>query len=98
MGSGFSKMKKQRKAMEAQMSEMQKNMEEQEIVGTSVGGLVKVTLSGTKAFKKISINPECVDKEDVEGLEDLIASAFKDAEESALNAMEENGLNVPGFF
>ncbi len=91
MGSGYAKMKKQRKAMEAQMSEIQKDMEEKEVVGTSAGNLVKVTLSGSKAFKKISINPECVDKEDVEALEDLISSAFKAAEAAAESTM-------PGFF
>ena len=77
--------------MEAQMSEMQKDMEEKEIVGASAGNLVTVTLSGSKSFKKISINPECVDKDDVEALEDLIASAFKAAEESA-------ELSMPDFF
>jgi DNA-binding YbaB/EbfC family protein len=97
MGSGFSKMKKQRRAMESQMAEMQKNMDEKEIVGASAGGLVKVILSGTKAFKRISINPECVDPEDVEGLEDLISSAFKAAEEAVERSMEGSGLNIPGF-
>ncbi len=69
--------------MQAQMESMQKALEEKEIVGVSEGELVKVTVTGTKSIKKITINPECVDKDDVEGLEDLILSAMKDAEEKA---------------
>lgn len=94
MGSGYSKIKKQQKAMQAQMADMQKDLESKEIIGSSEGGLVKVTLSGTKVFKKITINPDCVDSDDVEGLQDLIASAFKDAEEKAASDMG----NMGGFF
>jgi len=92
MGSGCAKMKKQRKAMEAQMAEMQKDMESKEIEGVSEGELVKVTLNGTKAFKKISIDPSCVDPEDVEALQDLIESAFKDAEKKVEESMGMNGM------
>jgi DNA-binding YbaB/EbfC family protein len=92
MGSGFSKMKKQQKAMHAQMAEMKEAMESKEIVGCSEGNLVKVTLTGTKAFKTITIDPSCVDPEDIEGLQDLISSAFKDAESKADRAMGMGGL------
>ena len=92
MGSGFSKMKKQQKAMHAQMAEMKEAMDHKEIVGCSEGNLVKVTLTGTKAFKKISIDPSCVDPEDIEGLQDLISSAFKDAEIKADNTMGMGGI------
>lgn len=96
MGSGYSKMKKQQKAMQAQMESMQKALEEKEIIGESEGKLVQVTLSGTKSIKKITINPECVDKDDVEGLEDLILSAIKDGEEKA---GEDSGMgNMGNFF
>ena len=92
MGSGFAKMKKQQRSMQGQISDMQKVMEEKEVEGISEGGLVKVTLSGLKAFKKISINPSCVDPTDVEGLEDLIASAFKDAEKKVSDEMNPEGM------
>jgi DNA-binding YbaB/EbfC family protein len=92
MGSGFAKMKKQQRSMQAQISDMQKIMEEKEVEGVSAGGLVKITLSGVKAFKKISIDPSCVDPTDVEGLEDLIASAFKDAEKKASEEMSPEGM------
>ena len=79
MGSGYSKMKKQRKQFEAQFARMQEEMATAEYSGSAGGGLVKVVLSGDKNVKSIKINRECVDPEDVEGLEDLIHAAFNDA-------------------
>jgi nucleoid-associated protein EbfC len=96
MGSGFSKMKKKQKAMQEQMAEFQKDMEAKEIVGSSEGDLVKITLTGTKAFKKIEINPDCVDPDDVEGLQDLIGSAFKAAEKKADSSMDMGGMGGMG--
>lgn len=79
MGSGFAKKKKQAKMMQEQLSKMQSQMESTEVIGSAGNGLVTVTLSGDHELKQIKIKPECVDKEDVEGLEDLIKLAFRDA-------------------
>ncbi len=79
MGSGFSKMKKQAKQFQEQIAKMQEEMQNMEVVGSAGNGLVQVTLSGEKELKKIIINPECVDPEDIEGLQDLILVAFTDA-------------------
>ncbi len=79
MGSGFSKMKKQRKALEEQFSKVQEEMQQAEYKGTAGGGLVEVVMSGERKLKSITIKPECVDKEDIEGLQDLIIGAFEDA-------------------
>ncbi len=79
MGSGFSKMKKQRKQMEEQFARMQEELANSEHEGSAGGGLVKIVLTGDKNIKSIKISPECVDKEDVEGLQDLIIAAFNDA-------------------
>lgn len=79
MGSGYSKMKKQAQKFQEQMEKMQEDMEKIEVKGSAGGGLVQVVLSGEGDLKKISINPECVDIEDIEGLEDLIQAAFQEA-------------------
>ena len=79
MGSGYSKMKKQRKQMEEQFARMQEELANSEHEGSAGGGLVKIVLTGDKNIKSIKISPECVDKEDVEGLQDLIVAAFNDA-------------------
>ena len=79
MGMGFSKMKKQAKLMQEKMIQMQKELKEKKIEGIAANGLVKITINGDKELEKITIDPQCVDKNDVEGLEDLIVVAFKDA-------------------
>lgn len=77
MGSGFSKMKKQARMMQEQISQMRGNLQNTQVEGMAGAGLVTVTLNGEKELKKIIIKPECLT--DVEGLQDLIVAAFQDA-------------------
>ena len=79
MGGGFSKMKKQAKMMEEKMQQMQEELDNKTVEGKAANDLVIITLNGNKELKNIKINPECIDKNDVEGLQDLIGQAFKDA-------------------
>ena len=75
--------------MQALMRQAQKMQEDmrrirEEIDGTEYtssvgGGMVEVTLYGNKTVKGVKIKPEVVDPEDVEMLEDLVASAIGDA-------------------
>ena len=80
MGTGFSRKKKEAKLMQQQFSQIQEQMSQVEIKGTAGNGLVTITLTGDGEMKTIKINPECVDKEDVEGLELLIKAAYHDAQ------------------
>lgn len=93
MGSGYSKMKKQARMMEAQMQAMQDNLRQTECTGSSGNGLVTCVLDGEKNIKSLKIKPECVDKDDVEGLEDLIVAAIKDAQIKS----ESLSKNLSGF-
>lgn len=79
MGTGFAKKKKQAKAMQEQLSQMQSQLKKTEAIGTAGNGLVTLVLTGENGMKSITIKPECVDPEDVEGLQDLIKAAFADA-------------------
>lgn len=79
MGTGFSKRKKEAKMMQQQLGKMQQQMQQTEVTGTAANGLVTVTLNGDHEIKQLKIKPECVDVEDIEGLEDLIKAAFNDA-------------------
>lgn len=96
MGTGFSKRKKEAKALQNQFSQMQGQMEKAEAVGTAGNGLVTVTLNGNLELKQIKIKPECVDPEDIEGLEDLIKAAFKNASDQ-LTKMDVQGGLPPGM-
>ena len=79
MGTGFAKKKKQARQLQAQMSMLQETLssklETLEAEGSAGNGLVSITLSGSGDMKQIRIDPECVDKEDIEGLEALIKAA-----------------------
>lgn len=83
MGTGFLKKKKQAKMFQQQISQMQEQLSEKletmEVTGSAGNGLVQVTINGAHEMKRISIKPECVDPEDIEGLEVLIKAAYNDA-------------------
>lgn len=79
MGTGFAKKKKQAKMLQEQFSKMQEDLQNTEVTGTSGNGLVTIVLNGDNDIKLLKIKPDCVDPEDVEGLEDLIKAAYNDA-------------------
>jgi hypothetical protein len=81
MGTGFARKKKEAKAMQQQFSQLQSQLGTIEGVGIAGSGLVTVTLSGEGDMKSIKIKPDCVDPDDIEGLELLIKAAHKDAQE-----------------
>jgi nucleoid-associated protein EbfC len=97
MGSGFSKMKKQARLMEQQYSKIREEMKNKEFSASSGNGLVSVTLSGEKELKKIQIKPECLQPDDVEGLQDLILAAFKEAYKKIGQENKEGELPFSGL-
>lgn len=79
MGSGFAKKKKEARNLQEKFEKMQEELKNQTVEGVSGAGLVKVTLNGENEMLHLSIKPECVDREDIETLEDLIKAAYADA-------------------
>ena len=90
-GMNMNALMKQAQKMQKQMEETQAALAEQVIETTSGGGAVKISITGKKEIKEIKINPEVVDPDDVEMLEDLILSAvneaIRQADETANGAM-----------
>src|SRR5262249_2744893 len=82
---------------------MQKEMSELRISATSGGGMVTVTVSGTKQLQAITIDPEDVSKDDVEMLQDLIVAAVNDAHRKVDEELGRQmsgmmgGLKIPGL-
>ena len=70
---------KQAQRMQRQMEEQQKEMAEKEFSATAGGGAVEVTVSGMKEVKAVTLDPEAVDPDDVEMLQDLIVAAANEA-------------------
>ncbi len=79
MGSGFAKRKKEARLMQQKFSEMPEKLKHESAVGSAGNGLVTVTLNGENEMTDIKIKPDCVDPEDIEGLQDLIRAAYNDA-------------------
>lgn len=75
----LSQMMKQAQEMQTRMQEMQERLDEEEITGSSGGGMITVTLTGKGTLRKLHIDPSLVDPKDVSILEDLITAAFNDA-------------------
>jgi nucleoid-associated protein EbfC len=96
MGSGFLKKKKQARMMQAEFSSMQeklsKKLDTLEVTGSAGNGLVQIVLNGGNELKSVKINPECVDPEDIEGLETLIKAAYDDA----MNKLKEQSTSELG--
>ena len=94
---------KQAQMMQKKMQEEQKRLETEEFEGMSGGGMVKVVLNGKFEMKKINLDKNIVDPEDVDVLEDLIVAAYNDAKEKADAKMGEamgaitGGLNLGGM-
>ena len=78
-GMNMNNMMKRVQKMQKQMEEQQKALEEAEFSATAGGGAVQVTVSGKKVLTKVTLDPDAVDPDDVEMLEDLIMVAVNDA-------------------
>jgi DNA-binding YbaB/EbfC family protein len=100
MGSGFAKKKKQARALQEQMMQMQEAITKAEAEGSAGNGLVTVKINGSNEMLSIKIKPECVDPEDIEGLEDLICAACNDAQkklQESSSSMMPGMPNIPGL-
>ena len=100
-------MKQAQKMQQDMQDKMQKAEEELEsatLTGTSGGGMVEVTCTGKKQITGVTIKPEIVDPDDIEMLEDLIASAVNEVlsniETESNEGMQKitGGVNFPGVF
>lgn len=78
-GMNMQQMMQQAQKLQAQMAQAKEDLENARVTGTSGGGAVTVTISGSKRFLNIQIKPEVVDPDDVEMLEDLITAAANEA-------------------
>lgn len=69
----------QMQAVQRQMEQLQSEISEMETTATSGGGAVSVTVNGDKEIKSITLQPEVVDPDDIEMLQDLILTAVNEA-------------------
>ncbi len=89
MPGNYANLMKQAQRMQRQMEESQKELETKEFVGTAGGGAVEVKVNGSKEILGIKLDPEIVDPEDIETLQDSIVAAINEAMKKADDASAE---------
>ena len=82
---------KQAQKMQRQMEEQQKALEEKEFVSQVGGGAVKLVMNGRREVLSLEIDPDAVDPEDVETLQDMLIAAIRDV----LKQVEEEPSMTP---
>lgn len=96
-------MLRQAQKMQEDIEAKKAELEEKEYVVSSGGGMVEITLKGNHEVQAIGLNPEVVDPDDVEMLEDMLVAAFNEAvrqiDEESERELEKvtGGLNIPGL-
>ena len=100
---GLGNIMKQAQKMQAKMAVMQEELKTEELEASAGGGTVKVLITGDLQVKSITIDPDAVDPDDVELLQDMTAAAVNEAVRMAQEVAAAKmgavtgGMNVPGL-
>lgn len=103
-GGGFNpEMLRRAQELQAQLAEAQDELKDASVTASVGGGIVSVTLGGDHKLREVSIDPDVVDPDDTEMLQDLLVAAVNEAQDQ-LEALREQrlaglteGLDVPGL-
>lgn len=103
-GKNMNNMMKQVQKLQKDMEKMQADLDKQEFESSAGGGVVTAKVNGKQELLDLSIDPDVVDPDDVETLEDLILVAIQGAMNAAKEKTEvemsrlTGGMNIPGMF
>ena len=101
MGGNMNNLMKQAQKMQRQMEEAQKALEEKEFTAAAGGGAVSVTMNGKHEVLAVKIQPDAVDPDDVEMLEDLVMAAVNEVlrqiDDEQANSMSKFSGGFGGF-
>ena len=107
MGGGPSNMQsmiRQVQEMQEQMSALQEELESREYDIAAGGGAIKVRINGRKEFLSIELDPDIVDPDDIESLQDVLIAACNEAVRKVESVSAEEmgkvtgGMSLPGMF
>ena len=96
-------MMKQARKMQEQLAAAQENIAQSTVDASAGGGMVKVTVNGEMQITSLKIDPEALDPEDVEMLEDMVTAAVNEALRGVGDLANRQmgaitgGLNIPGM-
>jgi hypothetical protein len=97
---------KQAQQMQQQLMAAQQELTTIEVEGSAGGGLVRATMTGGGELTAMTIDPQAVDPDDIETLQDLVVAAVRDAARAAGDLAQEKmgpltgglgGMGLPGF-
>lgn len=103
-GMNRNQMMAQARKMQEQLLAAQQKAAETEYSSSAGGGMVKVTATGDLRLTSVTIDPQAVDPDDVDMLQDMVLAAVNDVLEQAESSSEQamsaltSGLNIPGLF
>lgn len=95
-GGNMGNLMKQAQKMQKDMEKAQEELEQAVIEASAGGGAVSVKLTGKKEFKEITIDPEVVDSDDVEMLQDLVLAAVNEGLRKADELAEQKMGGISG--
>ena len=100
----MNQMIRQAQKMQDDIAEVQAKLDETEFTASAGGGMIELVMTGGKVLKSVKLNPDCIDKDNPEDLEDIIVAGVNavltKVEEETAKEMEKvtGGLNMPGLF
>jgi hypothetical protein len=104
MKGGMNNIVRQAQQMQKKISKVQEEIGEKKIEASTGGGVVTAVVTGNQELVEINIDPEVMDPDDVELLEEMIVGAVNQAMKLADDMMNEEiekvtgGMNIPGLF
>ena len=102
-GMNMQEMMKQARKMQEQLAQAQESMKDVTVDASAGGGMVKASVNGDLELVSVTIDPDALDPEDVDLLQDMIVAAVNEAirgvSEVASKQMSSitGGLNIPGM-
>jgi nucleoid-associated protein EbfC len=100
---GFGNIMKEAQKLQAQMAAMQEEVAKKKVDATAGGGMVTVEANGKQELTAVKIDPEVVNKEDVQMLEDLVLAAANEALRKSRELVQQElgkltgGMKIPGL-
>jgi DNA-binding YbaB/EbfC family protein len=100
---GFGNIMKEAQKLQAQMAAMQEEVGKRKVEATAGGGMVTVEANGKQELTAVKIDPEVVNKEEVQMLEDLVLAAANEALRKSRELVQQElgkltgGMKIPGL-
>ena len=100
---GFGNMMKEAQKLQAQMAELQEQVGKRKVEASAGGGMVTVEANGKQEILAIKIDPEVINRDDAQMLEDLVLAACNEALRKSREMVQQElskltgGLKIPGL-